>query len=121
MTLSSFSWYDQKIHDIDTTENYDGHTKEHGKTHEALLRVVALCSRAEFKSCQPMTPVLQRECSGDASEIALLKFSELTMGNVAEYRGKHPKVAEIPFNSTNKFHISVHKSDSREFFIQMYH
>lgn len=43
---------------------------------------------------------------GDASETALLKFSELTLGNAMGYRERFPKVCEIPFNSTNKFQVS---------------
>lgn len=42
---------------------------------------------------------------GDASETALLKFSELTLGNAMGYRERFPKVCEIPFNSTNKFQV----------------
>merc|ERR1712172_321959 len=38
-------------------------------------------------------------------------------GNVMDYRARNKKVCEIPFNSTNKFQVSVHeqedKSDSR--------
>uniref|UniRef100_A0A8D0W462 Sodium/potassium-transporting ATPase subunit alpha n=1 Tax=Sus scrofa TaxID=9823 RepID=A0A8D0W462_PIG len=45
---------------------------------------------------------------GDASETALLKFSELTLGNAMGYRERFPKVCEIPFNSTNKFQLSIH-------------
>ena len=50
--------------------------------------------------------ILKRETVGDASESAILKWCEMSLGNVTEYRAKNPKVAEIPFNSTNKFHVS---------------
>lgn len=43
---------------------------------------------------------------GDASETALLKFTELTIGNIVEYRNRFKKVVEVPFNSTNKFQVS---------------
>lgn len=42
---------------------------------------------------------------GDASETALLKFTELTIGNIMEYRNHFRKVVEVPFNSTNKFQV----------------
>ncbi|KAL7981114.1 hypothetical protein Chor_005348 [Crotalus horridus] len=51
------------------------------------------------------------EDQSDASETALLKFSEITLGNVMEYRERYNKVCEIPFNSTNKFQLSVHELD----------
>ncbi|KAI6234074.1 Sodium/potassium-transporting ATPase subunit alpha [Aphelenchoides fujianensis] len=80
-------------------------------TQSALLRIAALCNRAEFKNGQENMPILRRECTGDASEIALLKFTELTVGNVTDFRHKNPKIAEIPFNSTNKYQVSVHEVD----------
>ena len=51
-----------------------------------------------------------RECSGDASESALMKYVELSEGSVKEMRDKHTKVAEIPFNSTNKYQVSIHEN-----------
>lgn len=50
-----------------------------------------------------------RECTGDASESALLKYVELAIGNVPKFRKRHPKVCEIPFNSTNKYQVSIHE------------
>ena len=49
--------------------------------------------------------------NGDASESAILKCVELTIGNALEYRKNNPKVCEIPFNSTNKYQVSIHKTD----------
>ena len=53
-----------------------------------------------------------RECAGDASESALLKCVELSIGHVTEYRKKHKKVCEIPFNSTNKYQVSIHETEN---------
>ena len=55
----------------------------------------------------------QKVVVGDASESALLKFSEVILGDVMEIRKRNRKVAEIPFNSTNKFQVS--------FSSQLYH
>ena len=78
-----------------------------------------LCNRAEFKTGQSAVPVLKRECVGDASETALLKFTELVVGDVAQYRHKHNKVAEIPFNSSNKFQVRIGKRRSNCFCLQI--
>ncbi|CAG0906200.1 unnamed protein product, partial [Cyprideis torosa] len=59
----------------------------------------------------PGTPVLKREVNGDASEAALLKYVELTIGNVMDYRRRHKKVCEIPFNSSNKYQVSIHETE----------
>uniref|UniRef100_A0A914HXZ3 Sodium/potassium-transporting ATPase subunit alpha n=1 Tax=Globodera rostochiensis TaxID=31243 RepID=A0A914HXZ3_GLORO len=107
------TWFDQQIETCDTTENFTG-VKQRGKAREtetALLRIASLCNRAEFKPGQESVPILKRECTGDASEIALLKFTELTVGSVVEYRKKNRKVVEIPFNSTNKYQLSIHETE----------
>uniref|UniRef100_A0AC34F6A5 Sodium/potassium-transporting ATPase subunit alpha n=1 Tax=Panagrolaimus sp. ES5 TaxID=591445 RepID=A0AC34F6A5_9BILA len=113
------TWFDKNIVTCDTTENCggEGGTKHanRSETEEALLRCAALCNRAEFKVGQEKLSILKRECSGDASEIALLKFAELTLGKIMEYRSNNTKIAEIPFNSTNKYQISIHQtSDGHE-------
>jgi sodium/potassium-transporting ATPase subunit alpha len=48
---------------------------------------------------------MKRKVIGDASEVALLKCIASSVPNIEEYRKKRPKVAEIPFNSTNKFQV----------------
>ena len=50
-----------------------------------------------------------RECNGDASESALLKCVELSIGNVTEFRRHNKKINEIPFNSTNKYQVCYGK------------
>ncbi|GFQ73258.1 hypothetical protein TNCT_738201, partial [Trichonephila clavata] len=103
-------WFDNQIIEADTTEDQSG--MQYDKTSigwKALSRVCCLCSRADFKAGQENIPILKRECAGDASESAILKCMELAVGNVAAYRSKNPKVCEIPFNSTNKYHVTIHE------------
>ncbi|MBN3325748.1 AT1A3 ATPase, partial [Atractosteus spatula] len=76
-----------------------------------LARVAALCNRAVFKGGQDGLPILKRDVAGDASESALLKCIELSCGSVKAMREKNKKVAEIPFNSTNKYQLSVHETE----------
>lgn len=78
------------------------------------IRVAALCNRAEFREEQDEVPILQRICAGDASESAILKFTEIELGNTMDYRKRHKKVCEIPFNSTNKYQLSVHEIPSED-------
>merc|ERR1712212_1203727 len=111
-------WFDNTIIEADTSEDQSG--CQYDKTSQgwkSLSRIAALCNRAEFKTGQNEIPILKREVNGDASEAAILKCTELSKGNVMEYRARNKKVCEIPFNSTNKFQVSVHeqedKSDSR--------
>ena len=61
-------------------------------------------------SVKPHLLVLNRDCSGDASESALMKYVELSEGSVKEMRENYKKIAEIPFNSTNKYQVSIHEN-----------
>ncbi|CAH8596053.1 unnamed protein product [Heterobilharzia americana] len=114
MTVSHM-WFDNQIFDADTTEDQSGKSFDKSSaTWTALARIAMLCSRAEFKAGEENKPVLRRECNGDASESAILKCTELCVGNVMEYRSKNPKTLEIPFNSTNKYQLSIHETDDSD-------
>lgn len=52
--------------------------------------------------------VCTRACVGDASESALFKFVVCCGVNVDKIRSKYPVVGEIPFNSFNKYYLTVH-------------
>ncbi|CAH8866467.1 unnamed protein product [Trichobilharzia szidati] len=111
MTIAHM-WFDNKIFDADTTDDQSVATYDkNSPTWIALARIGMLCNRAEFKAGEENKPVLKRECNGDASESALLKCVELSFGGVTEYRRKNPKIAEIPFNSTNKYQLSIHETN----------
>ncbi|XP_013172407.1 PREDICTED: sodium/potassium-transporting ATPase subunit alpha-like isoform X2 [Papilio xuthus] len=66
---------------------------------EALKTCGALCSTATFDE--------SGEIHGDASETAILTFL-CTYNDPATVRQNYPKIVEIPFNSTNKYQVSVH-------------
>jgi len=103
-------WFDNQVHEADTTEDQSGNVFDKSSaTWAALSRVAGLCNRADFKGGQEELPILTRETAGDASESALLKCIELCCGSVRYMRAQNPKVAEIPFNSTNKYQLSIHE------------
>ncbi|KAH0623291.1 hypothetical protein JD844_031445 [Phrynosoma platyrhinos] len=90
-------WFDHAIYSADTSEDQSTQTFDQTSgTWTALFN---------FQKC------LQRIVVGDASETALLKFSEVVLGDVMEIRKRNRKIAEIPFNSTNKFQLSIHETD----------
>merc|ERR1712242_174686 len=109
-------WFDNKIVEADTSEDQSGAGSQAWKESsgwKTLERVATLCNRAEFKGGQDGVSVLKREVNGDASEAAILKCTELSHGNVMDYRKKNTKVCEIPFNSTNKFQVSIHETEDK--------
>lgn len=105
-------WFDQEIHAADTSEDQESQSFEQSSdTWSALSRIVALCNRAEFKPGQEDLSIMRRIVVGDASETALLKFSEVILGDVMSIRSKNRKIVEIPFNSTNKYQLSIHETE----------
>ncbi len=114
MTVSHM-WLDNQIVETDTSEDQSGegfNKQLPGWKH--LERVACLCNRAEFEVGQDTMPIMKRDVYGDASEAAILKFTELNKGNVIAYRRDNRKVCEIPFNSTNKFQVSIHEMDNAQ-------
>lgn len=103
-------WFDNQIVNIDTTENQTGETGDmSSSTWEDLCRIAVLCNRAIFRGNQDSVPILKRDCMGDASESGILKCTEiLTGGKTLQMRSDMKKVHEVPFNSTNKYQLSVH-------------
>uniref|UniRef100_A0AAX7U664 Sodium/potassium-transporting ATPase subunit alpha n=1 Tax=Astatotilapia calliptera TaxID=8154 RepID=A0AAX7U664_ASTCA len=105
-------WFDNQIHDADTTEDQTGlGFDKSSPTWTALSRVAGLCNRAVFKPGQAHLPIVMVKETGDASESALLKSIEVCCGSVRDMRAANPKVAEIPFNSTNKYQLSIHEAE----------
>jgi len=104
-------WFDNQIVEADTSEDQSGSGFDKSSNGWKILeRCAILCNRSEFKPGQESIPILKREVNGDASEAALLKCTELSCGNVMDYRRRHKKIQEIPFNSTNKFQVSIHET-----------
>ena len=91
-------------------DRQEAHSKTSSIGHcwEAYKRCAMLCSRSEFADDNP--DIMKRQCSGDASETAILRFMESVEGPVMDYRAQYPKVAEKPFSSTYKYQYSIHKN-----------
>ncbi|KAG9463349.1 hypothetical protein GDO78_021932 [Eleutherodactylus coqui] len=103
-------WFDNLIHNADTSEDQTGELfDQSSQSWHALGKIATLCNRAEFNADQEDLPISKRTVNGDASEAALLKFTENVLGKVMERRQKNEKVFEIPFNSSNKYQVSIHK------------
>ncbi|KAL7637147.1 UNVERIFIED_CONTAM: hypothetical protein RMT77_011859 [Armadillidium vulgare] len=107
-------WFDNTIIEADTTEDQSGGQYDKSSLGwKALSRIAALCNRAEFKTGQENVPIMKKEVNGDASEAALLKCVELAVGDVRKWRTKNKKVCELPFNSTNKYQVSIHETEDQ--------
>nr|CAD7445113.1 unnamed protein product [Timema bartmani] len=104
----SHLWYDNHITNLNNEFDHKLGLNDKGFT--TLTHCATLCNKAEFKPGQKNVPIKEREVNGDASESALLKFTEQYVGDVMGKRKMNKKVYEIPFNSSNKYHVSIHES-----------
>jgi sodium/potassium-transporting ATPase subunit alpha len=82
-------------------------------TFQRLQQVATLCNNAMFlqDDANLALPVIQRLTKGDASESAFIKFCQ-PITDINEMRGANQKIAEIPFNSHNKYQLSIHTQDN---------
>lgn len=69
-----------------------------------LRALSGLCNAAEFDAAAGDMPLNERPIFGDATDQAILRFSEL-LGPVSEMRRLWKKTWELAFNSRNKFMI----------------
>ncbi|KAJ7221560.1 aminophospholipid-transporting P-type ATPase [Mycena pura] len=71
-----------------------------------LVDICALNSRVKFDKTD--IPFDQRQILGDATETGLTRFAGRSLsGGYDEHQKKFPKVFEVPFNSTNKWALTI--------------
>lgn len=79
---------------------------------KALHMVARLCNGAKFDSATEHLPLEERTIKGDATDSAVLSFSEALRIpsldlDTPSLLSSHEKLFEIPFNSRNKWMLSV--------------
>lgn len=72
-----------------------------------ILHISALCSRAKFDRTD--IPIKDRVILGDATETGLIRYAATQLTGYDNLASEFPKVFEIPFNSENKWFMSIHK------------
>lgn len=108
-------WYDDAIHQCATLPTETHGFNPEDPTFKALYRCATLCNNARFDFAKPGNmekPVNERACIGDGSETALIKFCE-PIRSIKEFRAANPKLGEIPFNSENKWQVSIHELEDK--------
>jgi sodium/potassium-transporting ATPase subunit alpha len=75
-----------------------------------IMNISTLNSRAKFDRVD--VPVSQRQILGDATETGLVRFAGEQFGKQFDtLPDEYPKVFEIPFNSDNKWAMTIHKKE----------
>lgn len=106
MTVS-YIVYDNSIHQANSLTFTASKIDAEDPHYVTLSKSALLCNRAFFDPADPNG----KQIIGDASETALLRYAA-TVYNVDKMRQDYPKVVEIPFNSLNKWQLSIHKTAS---------
>lgn len=73
---------------------------------QSFLNLSALCSKARFDRTD--VPIRERQVIADATESGLFRCAAQRMPDFDLLSDKYPKVFEVPFNSTNKWALTVH-------------
>ncbi|KAJ3416269.1 hypothetical protein HDV05_002559 [Chytridiales sp. JEL 0842] len=72
-----------------------------------VIHISALCCRAKFDKTD--VPVAERQVIGDATEAGLIRCAAVKLPGFDTIQDTYPKVYEIPFNSSNKWAMTIHK------------
>ena len=91
----------QSNNDSDTTEMF---TLDAPGMRE-MVDIAALNSHVKFDKTD--IPFEQRKILGDATETGLIRFAGKHISDYDGYQKQHPRVFEIPFNSSNKWAIVI--------------
>uniref|UniRef100_A0A7S1TAN1 Cation-transporting P-type ATPase N-terminal domain-containing protein n=1 Tax=Compsopogon caeruleus TaxID=31354 RepID=A0A7S1TAN1_9RHOD len=120
MTIVHVS-YDQEIFTARTATTDATYDMNH-PCMKALFFAACNCAKAVFdpKDMEdfPNKPIDERKVNGDASEAGILKFCA-KIEDVMAIRAANPNAGGIPFNSTNKFMVTVHKDPNNPGFKRM--
>merc|ERR1719447_410747 len=109
MTVSHV-YYNKTQFECNTANSLLGEFETTDEGFKALTRIAVLCNNAEYTT--------EGNIKGDASETALLKFCTPHFNNdVKGYREKNRKVFGIPFNSGNKWQLSIHDLDEMNYIL----
>jgi sodium/potassium-transporting ATPase subunit alpha len=103
MFVTNFSIADQK-HEIP----YDKESSP--RAVEKLATVAGLCNSGSFDAATANLPLDQKKIIGDATDQAILRFSE-SIQPVEELYRQWRKVYELGFNSKNKFMLTLVESE----------
>ena len=71
---------------------------------DQMRTIAGLCNSGEFDAATNNLPLEERKINGDATDKAILRFSE-ELGSVSELKRYWKKTFELAFNSKNKFMI----------------
>jgi sodium/potassium-transporting ATPase subunit alpha len=109
MFVSSVAFVDKKFDSADDFQNLlHGTEVNHAAT--SLQRASLLCNDASFDPTTIHLPLHERTIQGNATDSAVFRFAA-SGPDGDSFRKTVPRVFEVPFNSKNKWMLTVFESD----------
>lgn len=106
MTVTSIGFLDELKPAVELVPQLE--SKDCPKALEELHRAAVLCNDAMFDPTTIQLPVQERAIQGNATDGAVLRFAEAAKPG-RSFQDSFPRVFSIPFNSKNKWMLSLHR------------
>jgi len=121
LTQGKFSvrrkWYDNMIVDADISDNQDHPDPDFDRqspTWRTMAQAALFCNNAKFTSQGQQHYAIARECEGNPVDVALLRYIDQVSPGSEDFLQAHPRVCEVPFNSTDKIHVSINEVPNQQ-------
>lgn len=105
MTVVSV-WINNAVHEAQPDKPEQQFVDPATANFAALLQVASLCGKSKFNPLDKEKPIGERELHGDATEVGIVRFA-CRYVDVQDEVDTHVRPFEIPFNSANKWHLTV--------------
>ncbi|KAI3577874.1 hypothetical protein IWW34DRAFT_740339 [Fusarium oxysporum f. sp. albedinis] len=109
MFVSSVAFVDKKFDSSDEFQHLL-HGKDVSEPATALQRAALLCNDASFDPTTNHLPLHERAIQGNATDSAVFRFAAYGPSGDS-FRKTVPRIFEVPFNSKNKWMLTVFQSD----------
>ena len=111
MHVNSASFIDEAVALPDFQNNLDSESTE--ACIMKLYQAALLCNDATFDAASMHMPVADRQVQGNATDAAVLRFASTTKRSEREAAAL-PRVFQIPFNSKNKWMLTMHSQSATD-------
>ncbi|KAM0553091.1 hypothetical protein ACHAPJ_007639 [Fusarium lateritium] len=109
MFVSSVAFVDKKFNSADEFQHL-AYEKDVSQPAMALHRAALLCNDASFDPTTVHLPIQERTIQGNATDSAVFRFA--ASGPAGDsFKKTIPRIFEVPFNSKNKWMLTVFQSD----------
>ncbi|EED16394.1 Na/K ATPase alpha 1 subunit, putative [Talaromyces stipitatus ATCC 10500] len=110
MTVVTAAFVDERMSAADAAAAYK---ETNAAPIRELLKAAAICNDGTFEASTMSMPAMERLVQGNATDGASLKFVEsVEDGSCQRLRDVNPRVFAIPFNSSNKWMLTLHKPET---------